>query len=37
MDKTMIGMCGAYCGICEWRPKTDCPGCQAAKGDMFWQ
>ncbi len=36
MDKQMIGMCGAYCGICEWRPKTDCPGCQAARGDMFF-
>jgi len=36
MDKQMIGMCGAYCGICEWKSKTDCPGCQTAAGDMFW-
>ena len=36
MDTDMIGMCGAYCGICEWRPRTNCAGCQASKGDMFW-
>jgi len=32
----MIAVCGAYCGTCEWRPKTNCPGCLAAKGKMFW-
>ena len=36
MDKQLIGMCGAYCGACEWKAKTNCPGCQAKKGDMFW-
>jgi len=36
MDKQQIGMCGAYCGICEWKEKTNCPGCQACKGDMFY-
>ena len=36
MDKGLIGMCGAYCGSCEWKDKTNCPGCQAAKGKMFW-
>ncbi len=36
MDKAMIGMCGAYCGVCEWKPKTECPGCQTAQGDMSW-
>ena len=36
MDAQRIGMCGAYCGTCEWRAKTDCPGCLAAKGKMFW-
>lgn len=32
----MIGMCGAYCGICEWREKTNCPGCQACQSTVFW-
>jgi hypothetical protein len=36
MDKNMIGMCGAYCGACEWKPKVNCPGCKVAKGKMFW-
>lgn len=36
MDKQMIGMCGTYCGVCEWREKTNCPGCQKSKGKPFW-
>ena len=36
MDKEQIGMCGAYCPVCNWKEKTNCPGCQARKGDMFW-
>lgn len=36
MDKEMIGMCGAYCGVCEWKDKTNCAGCQKSKGQMFW-
>jgi len=36
MHKAMIGMCGAYCGVCEWREKTNCAGCQANKGTIFW-
>jgi len=36
MDKMMMGMCGSYCGVCEWKPKTSCPGCQTAQGGMFW-
>lgn len=32
----MIGMCGAYCGTCEWKSQMNCPGCLTAKGDMFW-
>jgi hypothetical protein len=36
MDKQMIGMCGAYCGVCEWKEPTNCPGCQANHGKMFW-
>lgn len=29
-------MCGAYCGTCEWKEKTNCPGCQLSQGKMFW-
>ena len=36
MDKEQIGMCGAYCGVCDWKEKTGCPGCQGCKGKMFW-
>ncbi len=36
MDKKMIGICGAYCGVCEWREKTNCPGCQESQAQMFW-
>ncbi len=36
MDKEQIGMCGAYCGICEWKEKTNCLGCQKCKGEMFY-
>ncbi len=36
MDIHLIGMCGAYCGACEWREQTGCLGCLAAQGEMFW-
>lgn len=36
MDKKMIGMCGTYCGACEWKEKTNCLGCQACQGKPFW-
>jgi hypothetical protein len=36
MDRSLISMCGAYCGSCEWREKTNCPGRLAARGKMFW-
>jgi len=36
MDKDQIGMCGAYCGTCDWRAKTGCQGCQHHKGEMFY-
>lgn len=36
MDMQLIGMCGAYCGVCEWREQTGCPGCLAAQSQMFW-
>jgi hypothetical protein len=32
----LIGMCGAYCGACDWRERTGCPGCQPAASAVFW-
>jgi hypothetical protein len=34
--REMLGRCGAYCGVCEWREPSRCPGCQANQGKMFW-
>ena len=28
--------CGIYCGECEYREKTNYPGCIQAQGKMFW-
>jgi len=36
VDKKMIGMCGTYCGVCEWRETTNCQGCQKSGSQMFW-
>lgn len=36
MDKQMMGMCGAYCGTCEWKEKTNCEGCQSCQSHVFW-
>ena len=36
MDRDQIGMCGAYCGICDWKERTGCKGCQHHKGEMFY-
>ena len=36
MDKRKIGICGTYCGVCEWREQTNCPGCQKSSSQMFW-
>ncbi len=36
MDKQMIGVCGTYCGTCEWKDKMNCPGCQECHGTPFW-
>lgn len=36
MDEQMIGICGAYCGVCEWKDKMNCPGCRACQGRPFW-
>lgn len=32
----MISVCGAYCGDCDWKEKTNCPGCQQSASKMFW-
>lgn len=36
MADSFMGRCGIDCGSCEYREKTNCPGCQAAEGKMFW-
>jgi hypothetical protein len=36
MDKQMIGICGTYCGACDWKEKTNCPGCKASQSRPFW-
>jgi hypothetical protein len=36
MDERLMAACGAYCGACDWKERTNCPGCQAAQGQMFW-
>jgi hypothetical protein len=36
LDKEMIGRCGTYCGVCEWKEKMNCPGCQICQGKPFW-
>ena len=36
MNRKLIARCGAYCGDCEWKERMNCPGCQPAKGSMFW-
>ncbi len=28
--------CGIHCDDCDYREKTNCPGCHEAKGEMFW-
>ena len=36
MNRKNIGRCGAFCGTCSWREKSNCPGCQLCKSTMFW-
>ena len=36
MNRDLIGRCGAFCGACSWKEKTNCQGCQLCNGDMFW-
>ena len=36
LDGQMKAFCGTYCGACEWKEKTNCPGCRACQGEMFW-
>lgn len=31
-----MGSCGTYCELCDWKEKTNCPGCQAVEGKPFW-
>lgn len=32
----MIAFCGTYCGVCEWKDKVDCKGCQECQSNVFW-
>lgn len=36
MDKTMMAFCGTYCGVCEWKDKMNCRGCQECQSNVFW-
>ena len=36
MDKNMIAFCGTYCGVCEWKNKMNCKGCQECQSHVFW-
>lgn len=36
MDQAMRAYCGTDCESCEWRERTNCGGCKACGGDMFW-
>jgi len=36
MDKQLIGRCGAYCGVCDWKDRIHCSGCQECRGKPFW-
>ncbi|HUW35128.1 MAG TPA: DUF3795 domain-containing protein [Planctomycetota bacterium] len=33
---TQLAYCGIDCSKCSYRAKTNCPGCQACAGKMFW-
>ena len=36
MDSKMMAFCGAYCGVCEWKDKMNCNGCQECQSNVFW-
>lgn len=36
MNREMMAYCGTYCEECKWKDKTNCKGCKANKGNMFW-
>ena len=36
MDKNMMAFCGTYCGVCEWKDKMNCKGCQECQSNVFW-
>lgn len=35
MEK-MKAFCGTDCGLCEWKDKLNCKGCQDSQSHMFW-
>jgi len=35
-DSRFAARCGIYCGECDYRESTGCPGCIEAGGRMFW-
>ena len=36
MKNEFPSSCGINCDECEYKEKVNCPGCIAAKGQMFW-
>ena len=36
MTHPFAARCGIYCGECEYRESTNCPGCIQAMGNPFW-
>ena len=35
-DNLPIARCGLICNDCSYRESANCPGCVAAKGNVFW-
>ena len=31
-----MAYCGLECDPCSYRAKSNCPGCRAAAGNVFW-
>ena len=36
MEREMMARCGTYCGVCAWKDRIHCLGCQGQKGEMFF-
>jgi hypothetical protein len=32
-----LAYCGLDCQTCTYRETSNCPGCQASKGHLFWE